>query len=171
MWQNKLKEIIYILENSDVNEIEINFWGRKFRVVKSPEINVVDENSKNNFSDFSAEMNKTESKASSVDSSSSSIANEILSPMPGTFYAAPSPDADAFIKKGAQVKKGDTFQGIAKKELGNRRKDLELIVLNGRKESSQPSSGELIKIIRSGKFKKSKTLKLEPYSRLDKRKN
>ena len=109
MWQNKLKEIIYILENSDVNEIEINFWGRKFRVVKSPGINVVDENSKNNFSDFSEEINKTESKVSSVDSSSSSIANEILSPMPGTFYAAPSPDADAFIKKGAQVKKGDTL--------------------------------------------------------------
>ena len=109
MWQNKLKEIIYILENSDVNEIEINFWGRKFRVVKSPGINVVDENSKNNFSDFSEEMNKAESKVSSVDSSSSSIANEILSPMPGTFYAAPSPDADAFIKKGAQVKKGDTL--------------------------------------------------------------
>ena len=109
MWQNKLKEIIYILENSDVNEIEINFWGRKFRVVKSPGINVVDENSKNNFSDFSEEMNKTESKVSSVDSPSSSIANEILSPMPGTFYAAPSPDADAFIKKGAQVKKGDTL--------------------------------------------------------------
>ena len=109
MWQNKLKEIIYILENSDVNEIEINFWGRKFRVVKSPGINVLDENSKNNFSDFSEEMIKTESKVSSVDSSSSSIANEILSPMPGTFYAAPSPDADAFIKKGAQVKKGDTL--------------------------------------------------------------
>ena len=109
MWQNKLKEIIYILENSDVNEIEINFWGRKFRVVKSPGINVVDENSKNNFSGFSEEMNKTESKVSSVDSSSSSIDNEILSPMPGTFYAAPSPDADAFIKKGAQVKKGDTL--------------------------------------------------------------
>ena len=109
MWQNKLKEIIYILENSDVNEIEINFWGRKFRVVKSPGINVLDENSKNNFSDFSEETKKAESKVSSVDSSSSSIANEILSPMPGTFYAAPSPDADAFIKKGAQVKKGDTL--------------------------------------------------------------
>ena len=109
MWQNKLKEIIYILENSDVNEIEINFWGRKFRVVKSPGINVLDENSKNNFSDFSEETKKTESKVSTVDSSSSSIANEILSPMPGTFYAAPSPDADAFIKKGAQVKKGDTL--------------------------------------------------------------
>ena len=108
MWQNKLKEIIYILENSDVNEIEINFWGRKFRVVKSPGINVVDENSKNNFSDFSEEI-KIEQKVDSVDSSSSSIFDEILSPMPGTFYAAPSPDADAFIKKGAQVKKGDTL--------------------------------------------------------------
>ena len=108
MWQNKLKEIIYILENSDVNEIEINFWGRKFRVVKSPGINVVDENSKNNFSDFSEEI-KTVPKVSSVDNQSSSKANEILSPMPGTFYAAPSPEADAFIKKGAQVKKGDTL--------------------------------------------------------------
>ena len=43
MWQDKLKEIIYILENSDINEIDINFWGRKYRVVKSPGINVVDQ--------------------------------------------------------------------------------------------------------------------------------
>ena len=31
MWQDKLKEIINILENSDVNEIEAAFWGNKFR--------------------------------------------------------------------------------------------------------------------------------------------
>ena len=36
MWQDKLKEIIYILENSDVNEIEASFWGKKFRVMKNP---------------------------------------------------------------------------------------------------------------------------------------
>jgi len=29
MWQEKLKEIIYILENSNVNEIEVSFWGKK----------------------------------------------------------------------------------------------------------------------------------------------
>ena len=55
-----------------------------------------------------------------------------------------------------EVKKGDTFQSIAKNELGNAKKDLEIIVLNGKKEDSQPTSGELIKIIRSGKFKKNK---------------
>ncbi len=35
MWQDKLKEIIYILEHSDVNEIEVRFWGKTYRVVKA----------------------------------------------------------------------------------------------------------------------------------------
>ena len=52
MWQDKLKEIIYILENSNVNEIEINFWGRKFRVVKSPSA-VLTMNCKNKMQLFS----------------------------------------------------------------------------------------------------------------------
>ena len=43
MWQDKLKEIIYILENSNINEIEVNFWGRKYRVVKNANIMVQDE--------------------------------------------------------------------------------------------------------------------------------
>ena len=66
-----------------------------------------------------------------------------------------------------EVKKGDTFQSIAKNELGNERKDLEITVLNGKKESSQPILGELIKIIRSGKFKKNKVLKLKPHRSSD----
>ena len=32
---DKLKEIIFILEYSNVNEIEVIFWGRKYRVSKS----------------------------------------------------------------------------------------------------------------------------------------
>ncbi|MBT5471088.1 MAG: M48 family metalloprotease [Nitrospina sp.] len=66
-----------------------------------------------------------------------------------------------------EVKQGDTFQSIAIKELGDKRQDLGLTVLNGRKESSQPQTGEFIKIIRPGKYKKNKTLKLEPYSQLN----
>ena len=64
-----------------------------------------------------------------------------------------------------QIKKA--FKSIAKKELGDKRKDLELTVLNGLKESSQPIPGELIKIIRSGKFNKTKTLKLKSYDLID----
>ena len=40
MWQDKLKEIIYILENSNVNEIEIKSWGHQYRVVKNPSATV-----------------------------------------------------------------------------------------------------------------------------------
>ena len=66
-----------------------------------------------------------------------------------------------------EVKKGDTYQSIAKNELGNKRKDLEITVLNGKKESSQPTPGQFIKIIRSGKFKKNKILKLIPQHNSD----
>ena len=61
-----------------------------------------------------------------------------------------------------EVKRGDTFQSIAKNELNDKRKDLEITVLNGRKESSQPRPGELLKIIRLGKFQKEKTLTVSP---------
>jgi predicted Zn-dependent protease len=61
-----------------------------------------------------------------------------------------------------EVKKGDTFQSIAAKELGDKRKDLDISVMNGRKESSQPQPGELLKIVRNGKFKKKKILNLNP---------
>ena len=109
MWQDKLKEIIYILENSDVNEIDINFWGRKYRVVKSPGINIVDQKSKNDSQDFT----QIDQVDSSVETSNSSASNSdhtnILSPMPGTFYAAPSPEADLFVKAGDTVNKGDTL--------------------------------------------------------------
>ena len=38
MWKDKLKEVIYILENSDINEIEVRFWFRKIKVTKKPPI-------------------------------------------------------------------------------------------------------------------------------------
>ena len=109
MWQDKLKEIIYILENSDVNEIDINFWGRKYRVVKSPGINIVDQKSKNDSQDLTQINQVGSSDETSNSIASNSDHSNILSPMPGTFYAAPSPEADLFVKAGDTVNKGDTL--------------------------------------------------------------
>ena len=61
-----------------------------------------------------------------------------------------------------EVQEGDTFQSIAEKELGDKRKDLDISVLNGRKEDSQPQPDELLKIVRKGKFKKDKVLFIKP---------
>tara|TARA_B100001996_G_scaffold339581_1_gene292668 strand:+ start:612 stop:1070 length:459 start_codon:yes stop_codon:yes gene_type:complete len=109
MWQDKLKEIIYILENSDVNEIDVNFWGRKYRVVKSPGINVVDQKSNNDSEELTQIKKPSSSEDISTDHPASSNQNEIVSPMPGTFYSAPSPEAESFVKAGDSIKKGDTL--------------------------------------------------------------
>ncbi len=66
-----------------------------------------------------------------------------------------------------EVQKGDTFQSIAEKELGDKLKDLDISVINGRKESSQPKPGELLKLVKNGKFKKDKFLYIKPDSASD----
>ena len=54
------------------------------------------------------QQSTTQSSTSNSSSSNSNHSN-ILSPMPGTFYAAPSPEADLFVKAGDTVNKGDTL--------------------------------------------------------------
>ena len=105
MWQDKLKEIIYILENCDVNEIEATFWGRRFRVVKSASLKVSSPSTPA-VTTSTAPSSKPEPSAEAVQPSSG---ENILSPMPGTFYLASSPDADPFVKEGDSISEGDTL--------------------------------------------------------------
>ncbi len=109
MWQNKIKEIIYLLENSSVNEIDVRFWGRRFRVVKSPPV-IAGHASAAPVANVapSASVVST-SEEPKVDVQSTSSTEDILSPMPGTFYSSPSPDADSFVNEGDQIVKGDTL--------------------------------------------------------------
>ena len=110
MWQDKLKEIIYILENSNVNEIEVNFWGRKYRVVKNANIStavsskfnlkIVEKNNNTDKLDIEENPKKVDSTVKG---------ESLLSPMPGTFYSSPTPDDPAFVSKGDTVKKGTTL--------------------------------------------------------------
>ena len=111
MWQDKLKEIIYILENSNVNEIEINFWGRKYRVSKLAGVFVQEGSELSSNTNLQNPQNVNfESTKKKSDQEINDIQNisgeDQLSPMPGTFYAAPTPDDDPFVSKGDFVKKG-----------------------------------------------------------------
>ena len=110
MWQDRLKEILYILENSDVNEIDVTFFGIRYRVVKEAPVveeglpkSTVAPKQTTNQSDI-PEMSET-----ATEEADSTPGVEVLSPMPGTFYRAPSPDDPPFVKEGDSVKKGDTL--------------------------------------------------------------
>ena len=113
MWQDKLKEIIYILENSNINEIEVNFWGRKYRVVKNANIMVQDESAPQIQSSNALPKDKNspleESEVSETVPQASLEGEELLSPMPGTFYSAPTPDDPKFVNVGDKVNKGQTL--------------------------------------------------------------
>lgn len=113
MWQDKLKEIIYLLEHSNVNEIEIRYWGKTYRVVKSASSNVIAGDSIQTSQLLSQVGTETvtsqESKGVETTVPNESTGEKINSPMPGTFYRASSPDSDPFVKEGDQVVTGDTL--------------------------------------------------------------
>ena len=106
MWQDKVKEVIDILENSNVNEIEVTFWGRKIRVVKNAS-NVISSTSS------SPDLGKIKSpnveEKNDKSSTADDIGEKVLSPMPGVFYGAQSPDKPPFVSEGDQVKIGQTL--------------------------------------------------------------
>ena len=106
MWQDKLKEIIYILENSDVNEIEATFWGKKFRVVKNSP-NSIDGNSDKITTVSTNESSVSDNKEDQV--SDKENEKSILSPMPGVFYSSQSPEKSPYVKVGDTVKAGQVL--------------------------------------------------------------
>ena len=106
MWQDKVKEVIDILENSNVNEIEVTFWGRKIRVVKNAP-NVISSTSSS--SDLSKIKNRNVEENNDKTSTADDAGEKVLSPMPGVFYSAQSPDKPPFVSEGDQVKIGQTL--------------------------------------------------------------
>ena len=106
MWQDKVKEVIDILENSNVNEIEVTFWGRKIRVVKNAS-NVISSTSSS--SDLSKIKSPNVEEKNDKPSTADDTGEKVLSPMPGVFYSAQSPDKPPFVSEGDQVKIGQTL--------------------------------------------------------------
>jgi len=106
MWQDKVKEIIYILENSNVNEIEVTFWGKKIRVLKnSPNVTT-------NNTDKVISTNKVESlfTKKEVDTKENNENHkQVLSPMPGVFYSAQSPEKPPYVSEGDTVNSGQVI--------------------------------------------------------------
>ena len=109
MWQDKLKEIIYILENSNVNEIEVNFWGRKYRVSKSGSLKATSVATPAQTTEPLLAQSETNDSQHTETVESVANGDALLSPMPGTFYSSPTPEDPSFVSKGDSVKKGQTL--------------------------------------------------------------
>ena len=101
----KIKKLIEMLQESDLNEIEVKEGEESVRINRKKEsiiqttapsvlrTNQLDKNNSLNETDNYAESNGHES---------------IVSPMVGTFYRKPAPDKEPFIEVGQMIKKGET---------------------------------------------------------------
>jgi len=108
MWKDRLKEVIYILENSNINEIEVRFWFRKIKVTKAPPIINADPDT---LSKKTTIKEKEPSIKVKEKEDTQAIANlfTVRSPMPGTFYAASGPGTKPFVNVGSKINEGDVI--------------------------------------------------------------
>lgn len=117
---NYIKKLIKLLESGDINEIEIEEEGTRLKVVKSkpaefsapqvisyapPQV-MPSGGGSAAASQTNTAPAKTEEKTETPTQPAGKQLTEVRSPIVGTFYRAPSPNADPYVQVGQQVSKG-----------------------------------------------------------------
>jgi acetyl-CoA carboxylase biotin carboxyl carrier protein len=101
----KIKKLIEMLQESDLNEIEVKEGEESVRINRKKEI-------VNNSTQFISQ-NKLDnlSKAQPLEEDNKGPVDliDVKSPMVGTFYRSPAPDKPPFVEIGQKIKVGDTL--------------------------------------------------------------
>lgn len=147
MREDKIKRILALFEDSEIEELEVEygFWrGTKLRISRRKAVDVVAAPAVATPPLASAavvEAAATAAPAPPVDDG----LHQVFSPMVGTFYRSSSPESDPFVQEGATVKKGQTLCIIEAMKIMNEipvdvaGKVVEILVDNGQPvEYNQP---------------------------------
>ena len=119
-----IKKLIKLVESSQINELEVQDEGLQVRIVKSAAANqavyspqLIHSNPPpaQPASDFSTQI---EAKIENMGPDGGNIV-EILSPMVGTFYRAPAPDAVPYVNEEEIIKPGQILCIIEAMKLMN----------------------------------------------------
>ncbi|HET6341650.1 MAG TPA: acetyl-CoA carboxylase biotin carboxyl carrier protein [Gemmatimonadota bacterium] len=105
MNRDELRALIRLVEESEIDELEIRRWGRTVRIVKN--------------SGHAGAMGQAlpavpgggnasgvEAARSEAPAGNGKPAHQVASPMVGTFYRAPAPEAPPFVEIGDTVRPG-----------------------------------------------------------------
>ena len=100
----KIKKLIEMLQESDLNEIEVKEGEESVRINRKKE-SIINTASPSVPNTASAPKHDGDHIHETMDSEGY---EKIVSPMVGTFYRKPAPDKEPFIEVGQMIKKGDT---------------------------------------------------------------
>lgn len=101
---NQVRELIKLIDESGISEVTVEEDGVKISIRKGVPIAVeshVPVSGNGDSTQGKAETKKIEDYPASW--------QKVVAPMVGTFYSAPSPDADSFVKVGDKVVEGQTL--------------------------------------------------------------
>ena len=96
----KIKKLIHMLEQSDLNEIEVSQGEESVRISKGNS-NVISTNISN------TDQSQASTNQDPIESNTEVKGNIIKSPIVGTFYRKPSPEKPPFVNIGDTVSEGD----------------------------------------------------------------
>ena len=111
----KLKKLIDLVEESGISELELTEDGEKVRISRNFTSNGPGNNSGapyQNYANYAPMQYAPAAQAAAVVEVAAPVVDEghaVKSPMVGTFYRSPSPDAKSFVEVGDTVAVGDTL--------------------------------------------------------------
>ncbi len=108
MERKKIEELIRLVEDSEISELEISGPFNSVRIVKAPSGAAPQAPAAYVSATAAEPQAQSEEKppeSSEADDRDAGLV-PIVSPMVGTFYASPSPDAQPYVRQGDHVSKG-----------------------------------------------------------------
>ena len=106
----KIKKLIELLHDTDVAEIEISEGEESVRITRGSTNQVVVQTPQMTAPQAVVAQPAISKPVSDEPTDVAAPAgHQVKSPMVGTFYRSPSPDAAAFIEIGSEVKQGETL--------------------------------------------------------------
>ncbi len=109
MRKGEIEELIRLVEESKITELEICEGKRKIRISKGSTAVRTAQSGSSSASEAGALEEDVVAQINAEENPKlASNLKQIISPMVGTFYRAPAPDADPFIEIGETVELGQT---------------------------------------------------------------
>ncbi|OGC79818.1 MAG: acetyl-CoA carboxylase, biotin carboxyl carrier protein [candidate division Zixibacteria bacterium RBG_16_40_9] len=110
MRESKIRKLIRILEESNIEELEVWYWGRKIRISKKL-ANHSNSHSTSNSSETLIKIDPVTEAAKQPQKPVTGTESQdnlvpIQSPMVGTFYRAPAPGAKPYTDLNQEIQKG-----------------------------------------------------------------
>ena len=112
-----IRNLIKLVEESNIAELEVSRWGRKVKIIKNisdnhklstsvPAENIIITEKVNNIQEISETIIPETPAAKPSVSDDQAKGHIIRSPMVGTFHRKPSPESDSYVEKGDRITPG-----------------------------------------------------------------